>query len=159
MPDIERKLTPESVIGTDRKRPPEGETVWLYRLAGVATGYKVGTSTYGDWCQLTGRFEAFRFDNGEVSVANSCHVPCDLDKTIADQISAMKNTEGFQGITFVYDIGIVADPRDKGQNGNPPTKYKYVIRNPDDTERKETQLLRAFPLPPGVKALPSGNSQ
>lgn len=148
-----RKATPESICG-DLLKCPDKET-WLYRIAGVVTGYETGTTQYGDWIQPTGEFSIIRFDTGEEMSAVSCHLVCGLDEMIASKLDARRKTDPHADVPIAFDIGI---KQGKQRKPDDPPKYEFVVRlviSEDVKNARIAALMNAAPIPSN-RMLPPG---
>lgn len=148
MSELVRKLSPDTILGTDRKRP--AEAVYLYRIAGRVSSFETGSTQYGEYTELIGDFQAMRFDTGESFVGNNCFLPAGIGELIA---SKLKQNPG-AAIDFVYDVGLKPAKSTKPEDAN---KYEYIVSNPADDGKSNPLFQTMIKLPPprGVKQLPS----
>lgn len=147
MAELVRKLSPDSILGPDRKRP-EAPT-WFYRIMGRVTGSESGTTQYGPYTELSGEFTAFRFDTGETFTSFRCFLPCGMADSIAERL---KVSEG-STVEFVFDIGLKPAT---GKREGDDKRYEYMISNPMDDDKERVSKILSLNLPPNVKQLPKG---
>jgi hypothetical protein len=62
--ETERKLSTKIIVG--KRIGKVTAPTDLYTVAGIATGTKVGQSTYGEWIGIRGSFEVTRLEDGKV---------------------------------------------------------------------------------------------
>ena len=98
-----KKLSIASIHGPLTKEEKEtikaGDSIFVGRFFGVATGSKTGTSQYGPWTSLTGSFAGINSD-GEEFRAAQCLLPLGIPETIAAQLAQDSVSE----VHFSVDI-------------------------------------------------------
>lgn len=113
MTALVKKITAKDLFGKVEK--PEKET-FLFRVIGIATGFKTGEGTYGPWVKLTGSFKAIRFDTGEEVRSNAAILPDIANDLIYEQIKS----PDIDQVQFAFDIGV--KPSDS------PTGYDWIAK-------------------------------
>lgn len=105
-----------------------------YAVAGIATGYETGISTYGEWVRFIGDFQATNYVTGEICRAEKAHVPDVLQSAILSGIGELEgvvsSSEGGnitkykleQPIEFAFKVDITrnADKEDGA------VSYEYI---------------------------------
>lgn len=135
-----RKLSSKTILGKTPDQPPEGETVALYMVYGVADGVARGNSDYGAYVRLLGNFEAVRLADGQVFNAPQCFLPQPFDEMIAQKLDG-----GATAIDFAFEVGCKRPSQ--GTNA-----YEYTcrpIRDPNATDPLEEirKRIKALPAP------------
>lgn len=103
----------------------------LMRVIGQAVGLKIGTSAYGDWTALVGRFKATNLETGEVSEASQCFLP---EIAMVPIQVALANASQGGSVTFAIDVSVRAIPANKRKLGGVAYEYTFdpVIEPNDD---------------------------
>lgn len=117
---IVKQISPKSVCGTV-PTPKEGETIHLYDLAGIVTGFEQDESTYGEWTRFTGSFVAITPDGREIR-SPKAFIQEPLEGQILFQLKeSQANDKGvLTGINFACRLSIVYSAKSN-------TRYEYVI--------------------------------
>lgn len=110
--DSIKKLSTRAIVGGDV--PVPSKTTPLYTVAGIARGFKTGTSNYGDYCELKGDFIATNKETGEALRSTRMYLPEVAEDMILNALSA----EGVNAIEFAFEIGVKP-------NKKSATKYEY----------------------------------
>jgi hypothetical protein len=82
-----RKISAKAICG---KIEVPKKATRLFSVFGHATKTKTGTSDYGQWTALIGRFEAVNFEDGVVSQAPQCFLPEPLNTMISEALQETK---------------------------------------------------------------------
>lgn len=105
MTALTKKLSVAKVWGKVKPKDiPETGVKNLFSVIGVAQGTKTGTSDFGDWTALLGRFEAVNYETGEAFASANLFLPSVAQDMIEAQLSG-----GATGVHFAFNIGIQAD--------------------------------------------------
>lgn len=113
----------------------DGKILELYKVVGQATGYKVGTSNYGEWTGFTGNFEAYNI-NGEIFKSNMAFVQEPLQTMIRAQLD--NDVEMVE-----FGLSVSVKRRDDLEVG-----YEYVISPIIEVKESDAlSHLRAMALP------------
>lgn len=116
---ISKKLSAKTIIGNVKtlvKDLNNGDTLELFTVFGQAVGTKTGSTNFGDWVSITGRFEAINSITGEVSQGYNLFLP-ELAQDMT--VTALANAGGNLELGFV--IGVQAKEE-------LPTGYEYTVR-------------------------------
>lgn len=121
---IETLVAHHSKNGADAALP-------LMRVLGQAVGTKTGTSAYGDWTALVGRFKATNLESGEVMEASQCFLP---EIAMVPIQVALSNTGAGGSVTFAIDVSVRMIPAEKRKPGGVPYEYTFdpVVEPNDD---------------------------
>lgn len=99
-----RKLSAKNIIGKIDPKKLTSEFAPLYRLAGVATGYESGETSFGPWECLTGEFAAIVAETGETFAGNKAFVPSGQgDGIIAAAAHALRQ-DAKAKVKFAVDV-------------------------------------------------------
>lgn len=107
-------IDPKAVLNADA--PIKVMTVF-----GDAVGLKIGTSTYGDYTALLGRFEAIHPETGEHSSASVLFLP---DVALIPIQTALSQ-EGTKSVAFAIDVFVRASENKKPGG----SVYEYTFEN------------------------------
>lgn len=155
-----KKLSVATVFGTiDPKAVLNAEApIKVMTVFGDAVGLKTGTSTYGDYTALLGRFEAIHPTTGEHSSAAVLFLP---DVALLPIQTALAQ-EGVKSIAFAIDIFVRASDNKKPGG----SVYEYTFENvlppaeDDPMSRMRKAVLEAkaaaaqLPAPPAPAPAP-----
>lgn len=156
-PQLVRRIDRSTVVGDKtallkRVLSDEKKTHFLYRVGGAAVGVVSGSSNFGDWIKLVGRFQAINAD-GEVFRSGAAFLPGDVSQMIADRLAKNDSEEGY--VTFLYDIFARHDT-------TIATGYGYIaepVSDPTKADPLDTLFSTAKALPgPSQAALPAPDS-
>lgn len=144
-----KKLSIASIHGPLTKEEKEtikaGDSIFVGRFFGVATGSKTGTSQYGPWTALTGSFAGINSD-GEEFRAAQCLLPLGIPETIAAQLAQESVSEVY------FSVDIFAKYKKIGNEDG----HEYFSKS-HETPSAEDPLIKmasALPqLPVAVKQL------
>ena len=123
MSTLIRKVTAKSICG--KMTAPE-KAKRLFSVFGIATKTKSGSTDYGMWTALVGRFEAVNIETGEVFEAPQCFLPEPLNTMIAEALDeVVTDDEGNESrvntsVGFSVEVGI--KPSDV------PIGYEYTTK-------------------------------
>lgn len=127
----------------------------LMRVYGQAVGEKTGTSAYGDWNALVGRFKAVNLETGEEMEASQCFLPEIALIPLRVQLAQPET----KSVTFAIDVGVRLIPENKQRAGGSP--YEYLFENvvaPSDDDpllKLEAEMNKNKPLAlPGKEPAP-----
>ena len=121
-----RKVTAKSICG---KMVPPSKAKRLFSVYGIATKTKSGSTDYGSWTALVGRFEAINIETGEVFEAPVCFLPEPLNTMIAEALDETvtegegddaKEVRVNTSVQFSVEVGI--KPSDV------PIGYEYMTK-------------------------------
>lgn len=76
--ETEKKLSAKIIVG--KRIGKITQPTDLFTVIGIATGTKVGQSTYGEWVGLRGQFEVVRCDDGKTLTAPLLILPEIMDR-------------------------------------------------------------------------------
>lgn len=107
---LQKKLTPKTLGYSKTKLQElmftsgmkEGDEKPLYKIVGVISSYRIGSSDFGAWTKFIGEFQAIDELTGEVHVGSAALFPQFLSDMIMGKLGAM---EGTQAIEFAAQIG------------------------------------------------------
>lgn len=123
MSSLIRKISAKSVCGKIEK--PK-KAIGLFVVYGHASKTKTGSTDYGSWTALVGRFEATNIETGEVFQAPQCFLPEPLNTMIAESLEETetdedgKETRVNSSVQFSVEVGI--KPSDV------PIGYEYTTK-------------------------------
>lgn len=134
----------ETIKGTADKA---GESIFIGRFFGVATGSKTGVSQYGPWTALTGSFAGID-STGEEKRASQCLLPMGLAEQIALQLSENEGSDAR------FSVDVFAKYHQIGDNDG----HEYFIKSHDtpaaeDPLNKIAAALPALPVAPKQLAI------
>jgi len=136
---ILRKITTATIVGKI-DRPAKGDKVKpLYRVYGMATGVKTGSTQFGDWTGLTGQFEAVNLETGEISVSPVCILPEPMNSLLFSRVQAGESVQ------FAYEIGV--EHSEKGSTGYAYTTKPIVKETQNDPLAELRAAVKALPAP------------
>jgi hypothetical protein len=121
-PDFLKKITMKDVqLGKARLqgmilKGELKEPIDIMHVAGIATDIKTGTSTYGEWSAMVGRFWAFNLLDQKEFVSRSCILPPLAQDITVDALKADNSVE------FAYVITAIPDATREA------TGVKYGVR-------------------------------
>lgn len=72
---------------------------FLFRATGIATGFKTGIATYGEWIAFIGNFEIVKVETGEIFRGGKLFLP-----PIASNL--LQGAMGNGPVEFGFDIGV-----------------------------------------------------
>lgn len=140
--NIIKKISVATVHGALDKKAlfalPEGQSMRVMRVFGVATGVETGTSSMGDWECLTGEFKAINTDDEEF-YSGKAFLPGAGHSVVAGRLLGA----GTEGVEFVFDFAAVADkPGAKPSATGYTYQVKPVIEQPAESRirRLEGQI-------------------
>lgn len=123
----------------------KSKTHFLYRVGGICIGVITGTSQFGDWQKLVGRFKAQNAD-GDVFVSASAFLPGDVSQIISNKLAKPDAEQ----VTFLYDVFVRFDSK-------LATNYGFIVepvRKPDEADPLDALFSEAKSLPaPQTKQL------
>lgn len=110
--------------------------VYVCRIYGSARAVKTGTSTYGEFLEFTGSFQAVDV-KGVECVSAKCFLPSPADDMLAGALAG----EGVNAVDFAYDLFVVEDEK---------TEVGFQYRVHSLLEHKPSEPLKALAasLPP-----------
>lgn len=125
--EITKKLSAKLLSGGSIKAPAAGETVWLYEVAGLASGTKHGSSNYGDWVAIMGNFigkQLTRDDKGVYAYGKTFRtgqffLPDVLTNLV---LPATENLGKGDAVEFGFRVGVLGDE-------SSATKYVFVAES------------------------------
>ena len=119
----------------------------LMRVFGMAVGTKTGTSAYGDWTALVGRFKAINLDTGEESEASQLFLP----EVALIPLKVALAQAGNQSVTFAIDV--FAKQATNTKPGGVP--YEYTFENIREPSEDDPLVRLAAEIAASPKALPA----
>lgn len=144
--EILKKITSATVLGEKvaKLAPEEGEKpVFLYRVYGIASGTKHGSTNLGEWTGLTGMFEAVRLSDGRRFASGVCILPGAVGDMLVGGLKAARDRDPDATVQFAIEIGVKYMERKDGTDG-----YEYTSR--EIAKVKQADLLselRVLALP------------
>lgn len=139
--ELVKKISTKTLCGKiTRDMIPTKGTLYLFRIAGVAVGTKVGESTYGGFIGFRGNFKATKIDDGTVVRAAVAYLPGMATDLL---LAAVEGNESGSGVQFAFDVGIKA--------GDTPTGYEYVVTPLVEAADSLDQLEGSLPKLPSPK--------
>ena len=144
MSNLIRKITAKSVCG---KMEAPKKATRLFSVFGIATKTKTGSTDYGSWTALVGRFEAINIETGEVFEAPQCFLPEPLNTMIAEALDEVDD-EGERvnkSLGFSVEIGIKPSDVPIGYEYTTKENVKADIDDPLAQLRETTQ--KTLPAP------------
>lgn len=158
MSTLIRKLTAKSVCGKIEKPT---KITRLFSVFGIATKTKTGSSDYGTWTALVGRFEAINIATGEVFEAPQCFLPEPLNTMIAEALDEVEETEDDDGnvttervnksLGFSVEIGIKPSDVPIGYEYTTKENVKADVDDPLAALRETTQKTLPAPAKKNAK--------
>lgn len=144
--NIVKKLSAKVLMGnvkTYTKDLQEGQTVDLFKVIGIARGFRTGTSTYGDFTALTGDFVAEALVGAKIGQrfrTGQLFLPDVAMNLVAPTVEGLGKGEG---VELAFNVGIVA-----AESSN--TGYEYtcsflIEAAPNDP--LEALMAKALPAP------------
>lgn len=136
-----KKITRKTVCGdvalpVDAARP-------LYRVIGIATGVRKGSTAYGDFVGLTGQFEATNIATGEVFVAPQCFLPDPINGMIAAKVQTPDDSGKPVTAQFAVEVGIKPAKTTIG--------YEFTVREIAEVQEADPLADLRKALPPAPK--------
>lgn len=135
-----KKLSIASIHGPLTKEEKDiikkGESVFIGRFFGVATGSKMGTSQYGPWTALVGSFAGINADGEEFRSATVL-----LPLGINEQIAARLADDSVHDVRFSVDI--FAKYKKIGDNDG----HEYFSKSHETPSAEDPLLKMASALP------------
>lgn len=135
-----KKLSIASIHGPLTKDEKEtikaGQSIFVGRFFGVATGSKMGTSQYGPWTALVGSFAGINSDGEEFRSATVL-----LPLGIAEQIAAQLADDSVHDVRFSVDI--FAKYKKIGDNDG----HEYFSKSHETPSAEDPLLKMAVALP------------
>lgn len=135
-----KKLSAKDILGPVVKLVKEqfkvNDQKMAYSVAGIATGYETGISTYGTWVRFIGDFQATNYLTNDVIRAGKAHIPDVLESALLASIAEL-NLEGVKKsakggditsytlpspIEFAYKVEIIR----KEDNEDGSVSYEYI---------------------------------
>ncbi len=143
---IIRKISSKSICGKIEK--PEKATR-LFTVYGHAMKTKTGSTDYGTWTALIGRFEAVNLVTGEVFESPQCFLPEPLNTMI--QVSLEEcDKEGNRinnSVGFSVEVGVKPSDVPCGYEFTTKENVKADTADPLAGLREETQETLKIPVP------------
>lgn len=96
----------------------------MMRVLGQAVGLKHGTSAYGPWTALIGRFKATNLQTGETMESSQCFLP---EIALVQIQLALANSQAAGGgaVLFGVDVSVSMIPLEKRKPGGVPYEYSF----------------------------------
>lgn len=137
------KIDLKAVINSDAPVP-------VMRVFGMAVGTKTGTSAYGEWTALVGRFKAVNLATGEESEAAQLFLP----EVALIPLKVALAQAGNQAVTFAVDIFVKKSTNTKP--GGVPYEYTFEnvrpVEEDDPLVRLEAEIAKNAPALPAPAA-------
>lgn len=147
---VAKKLNPRTFFPDDLSvadfapdKDHKEEVKEFAHIFGVASGFKTGHTTYGDWTALTGQFEGVSLITGQVFVSGTCFIPGAAGEMLIGGLRTAKVSDPDAAATFGIALGVKYLKRQDGTHG-----YEY-------TARKLLDLAAADPLAELRAAMPA----
>lgn len=104
--NLQKKISVAKCFGkvTAARVAKAGNTLFLGRVFGSASGTKTGVTDFGEWIALTGQFRAIAKETGECFDSAVCFLPDVAQDLVIGQLNA-----GAKAVDFAFDISAVAD--------------------------------------------------
>ena len=119
MSSLIRKISAKSVCG---KIEVPKKATRLFSVFGQATKTKSGTTDYGAWTALVGRFEAVNIETGEVFQAPQCFLPEPLNTMIAEALQETDEDGNRVNDAIGFSVEVGVKPSDV------PIGYEYTTK-------------------------------
>lgn len=147
MSTLIRKISSKSVCG---KMEAPKKATRLFSVFGHATKTKTGSTDYGTWTALVGRFEAINIATGEVFQSPQCFLPEPLNTMIAEALEEVeiideKEVRVNTSIGFSVEVGIKPSDVPIGYEYTTKENVKADTADPLKTLREET--AKTLPAP------------
>lgn len=130
-----------NALGNQKETP-------LYKIFGIANGWKPGEGTYGSYVAFKGEFHAINLDTGEEFRSATCFLPDDITPMLQN---ALDNAKG-QTVKFGLQISARQNERSSVGYEYAATPIVSVVENDAMAELRKTMGLDAVKV---NKALPS----
>lgn len=122
-PEIVGKISTAKIVGKIDPTviPTNGQR--LMRTIGIASGFKTGKSTYGDFTCFTGSFECERISDGKVFVGSRLFLPPSVTDMVytALQSNIDKESGEMGAVEFAFEIGV--------KKASNPIGYEYTVKS------------------------------
>lgn len=152
MSTLIRKVTAKAICG--KMSVPE-KAKRLFSVFGIATKTKSGSTDYGMWTALVGRFEAVNIETGEVFEAPQCFLPEPLNTMIAEALEQTETETDDEGVEtetrvntsvgFSVEVGI--KPSDVPIGYEYTTKENVKADTADPLAALRDQTAKTLPAP------------
>jgi hypothetical protein len=143
------KMSAKSIIGKIKARLPKDEkgdlviggVASLFRVYGLATGVKKGSTNFGEWLSFSGQFEAVDSESGEVFQSANLFLP-DVAQNLL--FPAVMDESNISGVTFAFDVGVKEDKSADGQGAG----YNFTVSSILEVKETDAMAHLKAALPP-----------
>ena len=139
-----KKISAKTIVGDVKRLCKDIDNAVVINLAnfyGRASGFKTGSSDFGNWTAFTGSFEAVNLQTGEEFQARQMFLVEPLQGMLLDQLA---NSES---VDFACTLAVVV-------NDKLPTGYEYRVTPITEIKRSdELESLRNMAGLPSLKLL------